>query len=150
MDKKQYLISVFERLAKECVEKEYSVRALEERLKLLSSQKKPASSAKKDKPALSAEGLTASATERPCSGTRARFAPEDRRRDVDCFEEQGLTKPFSACPFNGSVRVSPEGRRRDVGCFEEQGLAKPLSACPLLCPSSPPPCQLLRTLARLW
>lgn len=44
-----------EQLAKECVEKEYSVRALEEKIRQLSEKKKPAPAAKKEKPALSAE-----------------------------------------------------------------------------------------------
>lgn len=44
-----------EQLAQECVEKEYSVRALEEKIKLLSEKKKTASNAKKEKPSRAAE-----------------------------------------------------------------------------------------------
>ena len=71
-----------EQLAKECVEKEYSVRVLEEKIKALSEKKKPAEAAKKDKPALSHELQGLEESLRDALGTKVALAGSGTRGKI--------------------------------------------------------------------
>ncbi len=71
-----------EKLAQECVEKEYSVRALEEKLKLLAEKKKPEKSTKKEKPARSSELSHLEESFREALGTRVSLAGNNSRGKI--------------------------------------------------------------------
>ena len=71
-----------EKLAAECVEKEYSVRVLEEKIKQLAEKKKPASDAKKEKPARSAELSSLEESFREALGTRVSLAGSNTRGKI--------------------------------------------------------------------
>jgi len=85
-----------ERLAKECVEKEYSVRALEEIIKRLAEKKKPAPAAKKNKPALSAELQGLQDTFRESLGTKVSLAGSATRGKItiEYFSREDLERVF--------------------------------------------------------
>lgn len=85
-----------ERLAKECVEKEYSVRALEEIIKRLAEKKKTAPSAKKNKPALSAELQGLQDTFRESLGTKVSLAGSATRGKItiEYFSREDLERVF--------------------------------------------------------
>jgi ParB family chromosome partitioning protein len=70
-----------EKLAQECVEKEYSVRALEEKLKLL-AERKPDQKAKKEKPARSADLTRLEESFREALGTRVSLAGNNSRGKI--------------------------------------------------------------------
>lgn len=74
--------AVIEKLAKECVEKEYSVRALEEKIKLMSEKKKPEKNAKKEKPTRSAELASLEESFREALGTRVSLAGNNSRGKI--------------------------------------------------------------------
>ena len=74
--------ALIEKLAQECVEQEYSVRALEEKLKLLAEKKKPENNAKKEKPARSAELSHLEESFREALGTRVSLAGSNTRGKI--------------------------------------------------------------------
>ena len=74
--------ALIETLAKECVEKEYSVRALEEKIKLLSEKQKPEKHAKKEKPVRSAELASLEESFREALGTRVSLAGSNSRGKI--------------------------------------------------------------------
>ena len=85
-----------EQLAKECVEKEYSVRALEEKLKLLSEKKKPTAAAKKDKPSLPAELASLEESFRESLGTKVSLAGSNSRGKItiEYYSREDLERVF--------------------------------------------------------
>ncbi|MCE5190146.1 MAG: ParB/RepB/Spo0J family partition protein [Eubacteriales bacterium] len=85
-----------EALAKECVEQEYSVRALEEKLKRLSEKKKPEKSAKKEKPSLSAELTNLEESFREALGTRVSLAGSNTRGriTIEYYSREDLERVY--------------------------------------------------------
>ncbi len=73
--------TLIEKLAQECVEKEYSVRALEEKLKML-AEKKPDKKAKKEKPTRSADLTRLEESFREALGTRVSLAGNNSRGKI--------------------------------------------------------------------
>ncbi len=85
-----------EQLAKECVEQEYSVRALEEKIRHLSEKKKPAPAAKKEKPALSAELQGLEESFRESLGTKVSLAGSASRGKItiEYFSREDLERVY--------------------------------------------------------
>ena len=85
-----------EQLAKECAEKEYSVRMLEERVKSLSEKKKPSAKAKKDKPSLPAELQRLEESFRESLGTKVSLAGSGTRGKItiEYFSREDLERVF--------------------------------------------------------
>lgn len=85
-----------ERLAKECVEREYSVRTLEERIKTLSEKKKAAVPAKKEKPRLPAELASLEESFRETLGTKVSLAGTSARGKItiEYFSREDLERVF--------------------------------------------------------
>lgn len=85
-----------EQLAKECVEREYSVRTLEEKLKALSERKKPAAVAKKEKPHLPAELAQLEESFRESLGTKVSLAGSNTRGKItiEYFSREDLERVF--------------------------------------------------------
>lgn len=71
-----------EQLAKECVERAYSVRMLEERVKTFSEKKKPATKTKKAKPSLPAELQRLEESFRESLGTKVSLAGSATRGKI--------------------------------------------------------------------
>jgi len=85
-----------EQLAKECVEREYSVRTLEERIKALSERKKTALPAKKEKPRLPAELASLEESFRESLGTKVSLAGSNTRGKItiEYFSREDLERVF--------------------------------------------------------
>lgn len=85
-----------EQLAKECVEREYSVRTLEERIKALSEKKKAAIPAKKEKPRLPAELASLEESFRESLGTKVSLAGTNTRGKItiEYFSREDLERVF--------------------------------------------------------
>ena len=85
-----------EQLAKECVEKEYSVRTLEEKIKQLAEKKKTASAAKKQKPSLPAELASLEESFRESLGTKVSLAGSNTRGKItiEYFSREDLERVF--------------------------------------------------------
>ena len=85
-----------EQLAKECVEKEYSVRTLEEKIKTLSERKKPALAAKKEKPRLPAELANLEESFRESLGTKVSLAGSNTRGKItiEYFSREDLERVY--------------------------------------------------------
>ena len=85
-----------EQLAKECVEREYSVRTLEERIKALSEKKKAALPAKKEKPRLPAELANLEESFRESLGTKVSLAGTNTRGKItiEYFSREDLERVF--------------------------------------------------------
>jgi ParB family chromosome partitioning protein len=85
-----------EQLAKECVEREYSVRTLEERIKALSEKKKAAIPAKKEKPRLPAELASLEESFRESLGTKVSLAGSNTRGKItiEYFSREDLERVF--------------------------------------------------------
>ncbi|MBA4347624.1 MAG: hypothetical protein C0413_02090 [Clostridiales bacterium] len=85
-----------EQLAKECIEREYSVRTLEERIKALSEKKKAVISAKKDKPRLPAELASLEESFRESLGTKVSLAGTNTRGriTIEYFSREDLERVF--------------------------------------------------------
>lgn len=85
-----------EQLAKECVEREYSVRTLEERIKALSEKKKAALPAKKEKPRLPAELASLEESFRESLGTKVSLAGSNTRGKItiEYFSREDLERVF--------------------------------------------------------
>jgi len=85
-----------EQLAKECVEREYSVRTLEERIKALSEKKKAALPAKKEKPRLPAELASLEESFRESLGTKVSLAGTNTRGKItiEYFSREDLERVF--------------------------------------------------------
>ncbi len=85
-----------EQLAKETVEKQYSVRALEEKIKQLNEKKKAAPAVKKDKPALSAELASLEESFRESLGTKVSLAGSNTRGKItiEYFSREDLERVF--------------------------------------------------------
>jgi ParB family chromosome partitioning protein len=85
-----------EQLAKECIEKEYSVRALEEKIKSLSEKKKPAPIVKKEKPHLSAELANLEESFRESLGTKVSLSGSNTRGKItiEYFSREDLERVF--------------------------------------------------------
>ena len=85
-----------EQLAKECVEREYSVRTLEEKIKALSEKKKAAPAAKKDKPRLPAELANLEESFRESLGTKVSLAGTNTRGKItiEYFSREDLERVF--------------------------------------------------------
>ena len=85
-----------ERLAKECVEREYSVRTLEEKIKALSEKKKPAPVIKKEKPHLPAELAQLEESFRESLGTKVSLAGSNTRGKItiEYFSQEDLERVF--------------------------------------------------------
>ncbi len=71
-----------ERLAQECVERDYSVRVLEDKIRQLSEKKKSKSAAKKEKPSLSAELRGLEESFRESLGTKVSLAGSNTRGKI--------------------------------------------------------------------
>ena len=84
-----------EQLAKECVEQEYSVRTLEEKIKTLSEKKKP-SSAKKEKPQLTVELAGLEESFRESLGTKVSLAGSSTRGKItiEYYSREDLERVF--------------------------------------------------------
>jgi ParB family chromosome partitioning protein len=84
-----------EQLAKECVEREYSVRTLEEKIKHLSDKKKKAFM-KKDKPVLSAELQSLEGSFREALGTKVSLAGSGTRGKItiEYFSREDLERVY--------------------------------------------------------
>ena len=85
-----------EQLAKECVEREYSVRTLEEKIKALSEKKKPAQTVKKEKPRLPAELANLEESFRESLGTKVSLAGTNTRGKItiEYFSREDLERVF--------------------------------------------------------
>ena len=85
-----------EQLAKECVEREYSVRTLEEKIKALSEKKKATPAAKKDKPRLPAELANLEESFRESLGTKVSLAGTNTRGKItiEYFSREDLERVF--------------------------------------------------------
>ncbi|PKM39372.1 MAG: hypothetical protein CVV04_10215 [Firmicutes bacterium HGW-Firmicutes-9] len=85
-----------EQLAKECVEREYSVRTLEERIKALSEKKKATLPAKKEKPRLPAELASLEESFRESLGTKVSLAGSNTRGKItiEYFSREDLERVF--------------------------------------------------------
>ena len=85
-----------EQLAKECVEREYSVRTLEEKIKALSEKKKATPTAKKDKPHLPAELANLEESFRESLGTKVSLAGTNTRGKItiEYFSREDLERVF--------------------------------------------------------
>lgn len=85
-----------EQLAKECVEREYSVRTLEERIKALSEKKKAVLPAKKEKPRLPAELASLEESFRESLGTKVSLAGSNTRGKItiEYFSREDLERVF--------------------------------------------------------
>jgi ParB family transcriptional regulator, chromosome partitioning protein len=85
-----------EQLAKECVEREYSVRTLEEKIKQLSEKKKSVPAAKKDKPSLPAELASLEESFRELLGTKVSLAGSNTRGKItiEYFSREDLERVF--------------------------------------------------------
>jgi len=85
-----------EQLAKECVEKEYSVRTLEEKIKALSERKKPATAAKKEKSHLSAELTNLEESFRESLGTKVSLAGSNThgKITIEYFSREDLERVY--------------------------------------------------------
>lgn len=85
-----------EQLAKECVEREYSVRTLEERIKALSENKKATLPAKKEKPRLPAELASLEESFRESLGTKVSLAGSNTRGKItiEYFSREDLERVF--------------------------------------------------------
>ena len=85
-----------EQLAKECVEREYSVRTLEEKIKALSEKKKAAPAAKKEKPRLPAELANLEESFRESLGTKVSLAGTNTRGKItiEYFSREDLERVF--------------------------------------------------------
>ena len=85
-----------EQLAQECVEKEYSVRALEEKIKSLSEKKKPAATAKKEKKHLPAELANLEESFRESLGTKVSLAGSNTRGKItiEYFSREDLERVY--------------------------------------------------------
>ena len=85
-----------EKLAKECVERDYSVRTLEEKIKALSEKKKTASAAKKEKPRLPAELASLEESFRESLGTKVSLAGTNTRGKItiEYFSREDLERVF--------------------------------------------------------
>ncbi len=85
-----------EQLAKECVEREYSVRTLEERIKALSEKKKANLPAKKEKPRLPAELASLEESFRESLGTKVSLAGSNTRGKItiEYFSREDLERVF--------------------------------------------------------
>jgi ParB family chromosome partitioning protein len=84
-----------EQLAKECVEQEYSVRTLEEKIKTLSEKKKP-SAAKKEKPQLTVELAGLEESFRESLGTKVSLAGSSTRGKItiEYYSREDLERVF--------------------------------------------------------
>ena len=85
-----------EQLAKECVEREYSVRTLEERIKALSEKKKATLPVKKEKPRLPAELASLEESFRESLGTKVSLAGSNTRGKItiEYFSREDLERVF--------------------------------------------------------
>ena len=85
-----------EQLAKECVEKEYSVRTLEEKIKSLSERKKAVPTAKKEKPRLPAELANLEESFRESLGTKVSLAGSNTRGKItiEYFSREDLERVY--------------------------------------------------------
>lgn len=85
-----------EQLAKECVEREYSVRTLEERIKTLSEKKKPQTAAKKEKAQRSAELAGLEESFRESLGTKVSLAGSSTRGKItiEYYSREDLERVF--------------------------------------------------------
>ena len=85
-----------EQLAKECVEREYSVRTLEERIKAHSEKKRTALPAKKEKPRLPAELASLEESFRESLGTKVSLAGSNTRGKItiEYFSREDLERVF--------------------------------------------------------
>ena len=85
-----------EHLAKECVEREYSVRTLEEKIKALSERKKLMQPVKKEKPGLPAELATLEESFRESLGTKVSLAGTNTRGKItiEYFSREDLERVF--------------------------------------------------------
>ena len=85
-----------EQLAKECVEREYSVRTLEERIKALSEKKKASLPMKKEKPRLPAELASLEESFRESLGTKVSLAGTNTRGriTIEYFSREDLERVF--------------------------------------------------------
>ncbi|MPM82689.1 Stage 0 sporulation protein J [bioreactor metagenome] len=85
-----------EQLARECVEREYSVRTLEEKIKQLSEKKKAAPAAKKEKPALPAELANLEESFRESLGTKVSLAGNNTRGKItiEYFSREDLERVY--------------------------------------------------------
>ena len=85
-----------EQLAKECVEREYSVRTLEERIKALSEKKKATLPSKKEKPRLPAELASLEESFRESLGTKVSLAGSNTRGKItiEYFSREDLERVF--------------------------------------------------------
>ena len=85
-----------EQLAKECVDKEYSVRTLEEKIKQLAEKKKAAPAAKKQKPSLPAELASLEESFRESLGTKVSLAGSNTRGKItiEYFSREDLERVF--------------------------------------------------------
>ena len=88
--------AMIEQLAKESVEREYSVRTLEEKIKTLSEKKKPALPAKKEKPRLPAELAHLEESFRESLGTKVSLAGNNSRGKItiEYFSREDLERVF--------------------------------------------------------
>lgn len=88
--------SKIEQLAKECVEKEYSVRILEEKIKSLSEKKKPAEKPKKEKPPLPSELQNLEESFRESLGTKVSLSGSNTRGKItiEYFSREDLERVY--------------------------------------------------------
>jgi len=87
---------LIERLATESVEREYSVRTLEEKIKQLSEKKKSAPAGKKEKPSLPAELASLEESFRESLGTKVSLAGSNTRGKItiEYFSREDLERVF--------------------------------------------------------
>jgi len=85
-----------EQLATECVEREYSVRTLEEKIKALSEKKKNTPAAKKEKPHLPAELANLEESFRESLGTKVSLAGSNTRGKItiEYFSREDLERVY--------------------------------------------------------
>lgn len=85
-----------EQLAFESVKNEYSVRALEEKIKQLSEKKKPVEKSKKEKPALSAELANLEESFREALGTKVSLSGSGARGKItiEYFSREDLERVY--------------------------------------------------------